>query len=377
MSKTILNMWYQSRSGFDISDLQGVYVKRTKKNHKSITSSVFSWAAMVNCVITHSLTLDRRRNLTEGSTLVITDAFSRFSWVFFLAKKDETVGILKEFIKLVENQLNKKVKVIRCDNGTEFKNRDSFLPTIFWTEAVATACYVLNRKDARGIVIRNKARLVAQGHRQEDGIDYDEVFALVARIEAIRLFLAYASFIGFMVYQMDVKSTFLYGKIEEEVYVTQPKGFVDPKHPKKVYKVVKALYGLHQAPRACLWIEAMQEELLQFKLQEVWTFVDLSNGKKAHDIFKEQQILCDCDKSTKLQQGLDGCSMVQYCSLSRLSCQGFTFVATAYDEYVLLSAKCQENCEFDWLLGARGQFKFVPVVMTLYHFFYFVPMVSD
>ncbi|GJQ93459.1 reverse transcriptase domain-containing protein [Tanacetum coccineum] len=68
--------------------------------------------------------------------------------------------------------------------------------------------------------------------------------------EAIRLFLAYASFIGFMVYQMDVKSAFLYGKIEEEVYVTQPKGFMDPKHPKKVYKVVKALYGLHQAPKA-------------------------------------------------------------------------------------------------------------------------------
>ncbi|GJZ70277.1 hypothetical protein Tco_0633827 [Tanacetum coccineum] len=191
-----------------------------------------------------------------------------------------------------------------------------------------------------------------------------------------------------------------------------------------------------------------------------------------HDIFKEQQILCDCDKSTKLQQGLDGCSMVQYCSLSRLRLmfswlRGVTtgnirvpkssqqtlifnaraaakdshllllpmticantaakdvnkrtaqvrFVcwydgpqervlligtnnglycsflrsilvllvvtygtvvsfAAAYDEYVLLSAKCQENCEFDWLLGARGQFKFVPVVTwTLYHFFYFVPM---
>ncbi|GJU38769.1 putative ribonuclease H-like domain-containing protein [Tanacetum coccineum] len=108
-----------------------------------------------------------------------------------------------------------------------------------------------NKKDERGIVIRNKARLVAQGHRQEEGIDYEEVFAPVARIEAIRLFLAYASFMGFLVYQMDVKSAFLYGTIEEEVYVTQPPGFKDPDHPDKVYKVVKALYGLHQAPRAC------------------------------------------------------------------------------------------------------------------------------
>ncbi|GKA74932.1 putative ribonuclease H-like domain-containing protein, partial [Tanacetum coccineum] len=108
--------------------------------------------------------------------------------------------------------------------------------------------------------LMNKARLVAQGHRQEEGIDYEEVFAPVARIEAIRLFLAYASFMGFLVYQMDVKSAFLYGTIEEEVYVTQPPGFKDPDHPDKVYKVVKALYGLHQAPRA--WYETLANYLL-------------------------------------------------------------------------------------------------------------------
>nr|GEY05214.1 putative ribonuclease H-like domain-containing protein [Tanacetum cinerariifolium] len=107
-----------------------------------------------------------------------------------------------------------------------------------------------NKKDERGIVIRNKARLVAQGHTQEEGIDYEEVFAPVARIKAIRLFLAYASFMGFMVYQMNVKSAFLYETIEEEVYVCKPPGFEDPDYPDKVYNVVKALYGLHQAPRA-------------------------------------------------------------------------------------------------------------------------------
>ncbi|GJS88465.1 putative ribonuclease H-like domain-containing protein [Tanacetum coccineum] len=93
-------------------------------------------------------------------------------------------------------------------------------------------------------------RGLLEQNRQEEGIDYEEVFAPVARIEAIQLFLVYASFIGFLVYQMDVKSAFLYGTIKEEVYVTQPPRFKDPDYPEKVYKVVKALYGLDQAPRA-------------------------------------------------------------------------------------------------------------------------------
>ncbi|GJQ90116.1 retrovirus-related pol polyprotein from transposon TNT 1-94 [Tanacetum coccineum] len=114
--------------------------------------------------------------------------------------------------------------------------------------------------DERGIVIKNKARLVAQGHTQEEGINYDDVFAPVARIEAIRLFLAYVSFMGFIVYQMDVKSDFLYGTITEEVYVCQAPGFEDPDYPDKVYQVVKALYGLHQAPRA--WYETLAKYLL-------------------------------------------------------------------------------------------------------------------
>ncbi|GJU67471.1 putative ribonuclease H-like domain-containing protein [Tanacetum coccineum] len=97
--------------------------------------------------------------------------------------------------------------------------------------------------------------------KKEEGIDYDEVFAPVARIEAIRLFLAFASYMGFTVYQMDVKSAFLYGTIEEEVYVHQPLGFVDPAHPNKVYKVIKALYGLHQAPRA--WYETLSSFLME------------------------------------------------------------------------------------------------------------------
>ncbi|GJT07150.1 putative ribonuclease H-like domain-containing protein [Tanacetum coccineum] len=396
----------------------------------------------------------------------------RFTWVFFLATKDETSGILKRFITEIENLVDKKVKIIRCDNGTEFKNRvmsefceqkgikrefsvartpqqnsvaerrnktlieaartmlaDSKLPTTFWAEAVNTACYVQNRvqkkvlvqnanndelqpssdaekKDNEGVCKQsgiadqkkpenntqgvntvgpsinieldmfslednatathvdffgdetevdmsnitttypvlstpntrihkdhlldhvigdvqfgvltrrmrkttNKQGFISvvsegkthedlhtclfacflsqeepkkiiqalkdlswieamqeellqfklqQGYTQEEGIDYDEVFAPVDRIEAIRLFLAYASFKDFVEYQMDVKSAFLYGKIEEEVYVCQPPGFEDPEFPNIVYKVEKALYGLHQAPRA--WYETLSTYLL-------------------------------------------------------------------------------------------------------------------
>ncbi|GKG07566.1 putative ribonuclease H-like domain-containing protein, partial [Tanacetum coccineum] len=107
--------------------------------------------------------------------------------------------------------------------------------------------------------------MVAQGHTQEEGIDYDEVFGPVARIKAIRLFLAYASFKDFVVYQMDVKSDFLYSKTEEEVYVCQPLSFEDPDFPDRVYKVEKALYGLHQAPRA--WYETLSSYLLENRFQ--------------------------------------------------------------------------------------------------------------
>nr|GEX32996.1 putative ribonuclease H-like domain-containing protein [Tanacetum cinerariifolium] len=115
---------------------------------------------------------------------------------------------------------------------------------------IGTKWVLKNKKDEIGIIIRNKARLVVQGHTQEEGIDYDEVFTHVARIEAIILFLAYASFMGFIVYQMDVKSAFLYGTIGEKVYVMQPPRFQDPEFQGKVYKVEKAMCGLHQAPRA-------------------------------------------------------------------------------------------------------------------------------
>ncbi|GJT10295.1 ribonuclease H-like domain-containing protein [Tanacetum coccineum] len=110
-----------------------------------------------------------------------------------------------------------------------------------------------------------QTRKITKNLKEREGIDYDEVFAPVARIEAIRLFLAYVSFKDFVVYQMDVKSAFLYGKIEEEVYVCQPSGFEDPDFPDRVYKVEKALYRLHKAPRA--WYETLPTYLLDNEFQ--------------------------------------------------------------------------------------------------------------
>ncbi|KAD4385704.1 hypothetical protein E3N88_25873 [Mikania micrantha] len=170
---------------------------------------------------------------------------------------------------------------------------ESKLPIFFWAKAVNTACYVLsqeelmqfqklkvwnlvplpkgklpigtrcvfrNKRDDSGVIIRNKARLVVQGFYQQEGTDYEEVFAPVARLEAIRIFLAYDSYMNFTVYQMDVKTTFLYGKVKEEIYVCQPLGFEDSQYPDHVYKLDKALYGLHQAPRA--WYATLTDHLV-------------------------------------------------------------------------------------------------------------------
>jgi hypothetical protein len=110
------------------------------------------------------------------------------------------------------------------------------------------------------VVTRNKARLVAKGHSQVEGLDFDETYALVARLESICILLAYATYHGFKLYQMDMKSAFLNGPIKEEVHVEQPFGFEDSEYPSHVYKLSKALYGLKQAPRA--WYECLRDFLL-------------------------------------------------------------------------------------------------------------------
>nr|GEX76273.1 putative ribonuclease H-like domain-containing protein [Tanacetum cinerariifolium] len=188
---------------------------------------------------------------------------------------------------------------------------------------------------------------------QEEGIDYEEIFALVARIEAIRLFLAYASFMGFMMYQMDIKSAFLYRTIEEEVYVCQPPGFEDPNHPDKVYKVVKALYGLHQAPRAC------QDKYVAKILRKF----GLTEGKSASTpIDTEKLLLKDPDGEDDLPFDLVAYSDSDYagaslerksttrgckflgCKLIFWQCKKQTVVTTSYTEaeYVAATSCCAQ-----------------------------------
>ncbi|GKA13883.1 putative ribonuclease H-like domain-containing protein [Tanacetum coccineum] len=152
---------------------------------------------------------------------------------------------------------------------------------------IGTKWVFRNKKDERGIIIKNKARLVAQGHTQEEGIDYAEVFAPVARIEAIRLFLAYASFMGFMVYQMDVKSAFLYGTIEEEVYVCQPPGFEDPDYPDKVY-VDDIIFGSTKRELCIAFEKLMKDKFQMSSMGELTFFLGLQVKQKDDGIFISQ-----------------------------------------------------------------------------------------
>nr|GEY78160.1 hypothetical protein [Tanacetum cinerariifolium] len=172
---------------------------------------------------------------------------------------------------------------------------------------IGTKWVLKNKKDERGIVIRNKARLVAQGHTQEEEIDYDEVFAHVAGIEAIRLFLSYVSFMGFTVYQMDVKSAFLY------VYVMQPPGFQDLEFPARVYKVEKAIYGLHQAPRA--WLSMPCDVLLR----------EISSSTLRFNKIMERRQFCDYHNMVaileKSEHNIDFHPIVDFVEASPLSLQ--------------------------------------------------------
>ncbi|GJW42815.1 retrovirus-related pol polyprotein from transposon TNT 1-94 [Tanacetum coccineum] len=139
----------------------------------------------------------------------------------------------------------------------------TLVPAPYGKTIIGSKWVFKNKRDKTGIIIKNKARLVAQGYNQQKGIDYDETFAPVARLEAIRIFFAFATYMNFIVYQMDVKSAFLNGKLKEEVYVKQPPGFESHEFPNHVCKSDKALYELKQAPRA--WYETLSTFLTKYK----------------------------------------------------------------------------------------------------------------
>nr|GEU88582.1 Gag-Pol polyprotein [Tanacetum cinerariifolium] len=180
-----------------------------------------------------------------------------------------------------------------------------------------------NKKDEDQTIIRNKARLVAKGYAQEEGIDFEESFTPVARLEAVRIFIAYAAHKSFLIYQMDVKMAFLNGQLKEEVYVAQPDGFVDPDHTEKVYRLRKALYGLKQAPRA--WYN----ELSKFLTSKGFTKA-FSNADHAGCI--------DSRKSTSGGIQFLGDKLVSWMSKK----QNCTAMSSAEAKYMALSASCAQ-----------------------------------
>nr|GEU29688.1 retrovirus-related Pol polyprotein from transposon TNT 1-94 [Tanacetum cinerariifolium] len=203
----------------------------------------------------------------------------------------------------------------------EPKNIKEAMADSTWIEAMQKELHQFDRLQDEGqTVIRNKARLVAKGYAQEEGIDFKESFAPVARLEAVRIFIAYAAHKSFPIYQIDVKMTFLNGPLKEEVYVAQLDGFVDPDHPEKVYRLRKALYGLKQAPRA--WYD----ELLKFLTSKGFT-------KDADH--------AGCINSRKITSGgiqFLGDKLVSWMSKK----QNCTAMSSAEAEYVALSASCAQ-----------------------------------
>nr|GEY75866.1 hypothetical protein [Tanacetum cinerariifolium] len=167
-----------------------------------------------------------------------------------------------------------------------------------------------NKLDENGVVSRNKARLVAQGYNQQEGINYDETYAPVARLESIRIVLAYACALDFKLFQMDVKSTFLNDFINEEVYVAQPPGFIDFAKPNHVYRLKKALYGLKQAPKA--WYDRLKAFLI--KHDYIMGMVDntLFNKKKDPNLIIVQIYVDDIIFGSTCQEMCDDFAKIMH-----------------------------------------------------------------
>nr|GEX78251.1 hypothetical protein [Tanacetum cinerariifolium] len=170
-----------------------------------------------------------------------------------------------------------------------------------------------NKKDESSLVIQNRARLVAVGYCQQEGIDYDETCARVARIEAIHLFLAYAAHKDFSIFQMDVKTAFLKGILKEEVYVGQPPGFVSKQYPDHVYALDKALYGLKQAPQA--WYDVLSKFLIDSGFQKDNQSLLLQYSRDGYVIEGELKEYEDSCEKSSFEKQEDNEFIKQECSL--------------------------------------------------------------
>ncbi|GJT75948.1 retrovirus-related pol polyprotein from transposon TNT 1-94 [Tanacetum coccineum] len=227
-------------------------------------------------------------------SLFIVDDYSRYTWTRFLKDKTEAFDQFKIFSRKIQNQL--ELKNVNEALGDESwivamqEELNQFIANDVWElvpqprnmTIIGTKWVFRNKLDENGIVSRNKARLVAQGYNQQEGIDYDETYALVARLESIRILLAYACALDFKLFQMDVKSAFLNGFINEEVYMAQPLGFIDFEKPNHVYKLKKALYGLKQAPKA--WYDRLKAFLIKHEYKMGMVDNTLFTKKKSSNL---------------------------------------------------------------------------------------------
>ncbi|GJV41818.1 retrovirus-related pol polyprotein from transposon TNT 1-94 [Tanacetum coccineum] len=202
------------------------------------------------------------------------------------------------------------------ENVSEASSSSDVIPTIVHTAAPNSEHVKL---DELGGILKNKARLVARGYRQEEGIDFEESFALVARLDAIRIFLAYAAHMNMIVYQMDVKTTFLNGILREEVYVSQPDGFVDQDNLNHVYKLKKALYGLKQAPRA--WYDLLLKFLLSQEFSKGTVDPTLFIIRQGKDILLVQIYVDDIIFASTTPELCDQFSKIM-CSKFKMSMMG-------------------------------------------------------
>nr|GEY46849.1 retrovirus-related Pol polyprotein from transposon TNT 1-94 [Tanacetum cinerariifolium] len=274
-----------------IRDLDGVDLLKGNRSTNLYTINLYDMASASHIFSSHNADAtsqqhaQQQRNLTPSPPAYAADNVLSAGFKGDILEPKTVKEALTDhaWIESMQEELH---QFIRLDVWELVPSSDGIKPlTLKWL--------FKNRHDEENTVIRNKTRLVVRGYRQEEGIDFEESFAPVARMEAIRIFLAYNAHKGFTVYQMDVKTAFLHGLLKEDVYVCQPEGFINADYPSHVYKLQKALYGLKQAPRA--WYD----ELSTFLLQN-----EFSKGTIDPTLFIirfDDDILVELDRLAKLQ----------------------------------------------------------------------------
>ncbi|GKE44807.1 retrovirus-related pol polyprotein from transposon TNT 1-94 [Tanacetum coccineum] len=203
-----------------------------------------------------------KESISQGSSLNVRQTHTPFEHIGKWTKNHPIANVIGEPSRSVSTRKQLQTDAVWCYfdaflTSVEPKNFKQAMTEPLWIDAMQEEIHEFQRLEVWKL---NKARLVAQGFRQEEGINFEELFAPVARIEAIRIFIANATHKNMMIYQMDVKMDFLNGELKEEVYVSQPEGFIDQDNPLHVYKLKKTLYGLKQAPRA--WYDMLSSFLI-------------------------------------------------------------------------------------------------------------------